>query len=333
MAATIVKVIPKDGINYAVDTSGATNIVTRYQVVLSEPLGTGELLTSFTDGTTSIPAIGTVHPSRPGYYAAKYDIKQPEGSPKATLDITVHYEPMSYVTEGGGGGGSEPEWGSIIEQWGWDDGTTERELVTAADAAKTPVLNSAKDPFENVPQVETPAPTFTKVLRGPSRRPGWFDYNCKVNDDTVTIGDKQFPAGTLLCTIAETMDISNYYWPYKYSIRLRYRTNKVLIEGETANLTECGWDAVVCDAGMREIDSTTGKLKLIQVISAETGQPATVTSPELLNGNGQAVTRGSGASTVAPYNFRFQAYERVHFPTWFYSPPVVTPPNTQSTTP
>lgn len=327
MAATITKVIPKDGINYGINDSGAVDITTRYQVLLSEPLGIGQILTSFSDGTTAIPAIGTVHPSRPGYYVAKYDVKQPESNGKATLDVTVHYAPQSFVTEGGGGGGGEPEWQSIVEQWGWDDGTTQRELVTAADAAMTPVLNSAKDPFDTVPQVETPAPTFTKVLRGPSRRGGWFDYNCKVNDDNVTIGDKQFPAGTLLCTIAETIDIGNINWPYKYTIRLRYRSNKALIEGETANVTECGWDAVVCDTGMREVDQTTGELKLIQVISAETGQPATVTTPELLNGNGQAVTRGSSASTVTPYNFRFQAYERVHFPTWFYSPPVIPSPN------
>ena len=122
-------------------------------------------------------------------------------------------------------------------------------------------------------------------------------------------------------TGCETIDIANFNWPFKYSIRLRYRTNKALIGGETANLTECGWDAVVCDAGMREVDSTTGQLKLIQIVSAETGQLANVTSPELLNGNGQAVTRGSQSSPVAPYNFRFKAYEDASFPGWFTSQP------------
>jgi hypothetical protein len=183
------------------------------------------------------------------------------------------------------------------------------------------VLNSAGDPFNTVPQVETPSPTFTKVVRFGQRKTGWFDYNCKVNAQSMTIGGITFPTGTLLCTVCETIDIANFNWPFKYSVRLRYRTNKALLNGETANVTECGWDAVVCDAGMREVDSTTGQLKLIQVVSAETGQLSNVTSPELLNGNGQAVTRGSGVSTVAPYNFRFKAYEDASFPAWFVSQP------------
>lgn len=320
MSASIVKVIPKDGTSYNVNDSGATDIALHFQVQLSEPLGQGQLFTSFSDGTTSIPAIGSVHPARQGYYASNYEVKQPSGSAKNTLDVTVKYSPQSFVTEGGGGDPPEPEFVSLIEQWGWDDGTTQRELVTAVDG--TPVLNSAKDPFDSVPQVETPSPTFTKVVRFAERKAGWFNYNCKVNDQSVTIGGVTFPAGTLLCTIAEQIDIANFNWPFKYSVRLRYRTNEALIAGETANPEECGWDAVVCDAGMREVDTMTGQLKVIQVISSETGEPVNVTSPELLNGAGQAVTRGSQASTVTPYNFRFEAYKAATFPGWFTSQPV-----------
>lgn len=326
MAATINKVIPKAGTSYTVNGAGASDMTLHFQVVLSEPLGENQIITTFTDGVTTIPPIGTVHPHRAGYHVAKYDVKQPDGASKSTLDVTVTYAPKSITTEGGGGGGGTDEWNSIVEEWGWDDGTSSRELVTALDSEKTPVLNSAGDPFDSVPQVETPAPTFTKVLRGPSRRTGWFDYNCKVNQSPVTIGGVTFAAGTLLCTISERLDVSNLNWPYKYTIRLRYRSNKALINGETANLTECGWDAVITDAGMREIDQTTGKPKLIQVLSSETGQPANVTSPELLNGNGQAVTRGSSSSTVTPYNLRFTAYESANFPGWFYSPPALNQP-------
>lgn len=327
MSASIVEVIPKDGTGYDVNDTGATDISLRFQVWLSEPLGQGQIFTSFSDGTTSIPAIGTVHPARPGYYVAKYEVRQPQDAAKNTLDVTVKYAAQSFVTEGGGGEPPAPEYVSLIEQWGWDDGTTQRELVTAADTNKTPVLNSAKDPFDSVPQVETPSPTFTKVVRFAERKAGWFDYNCKVNAQQVTIGGISFPAGTLLCTVCETIDIANFNWPFKYSIRLRYRTNKALLNGETANLTECGWDAVVCDAGMREVDSDTGLLKVIQVVSSETGTPVNVTSPELLNGAGQAVTRGGQASTVTPYNMRFKAYEGANFPGWFTSPPVtaITP--------
>ena len=53
---------------------------------------------------------------------------------------------------------------------------------------------------------------------------------------------------------------------------------------------------------------------------AETGKKCTVTSPELLDGQGHAVTRSSG-TTPKPYNIRFQAYERVNIPDWFVSEP------------
>ena len=90
--------------------------------------------------------------------------------------------------------------------------------------------------------------------------------------------------------------------------------------------TECGWDAVVCDSGMREIDATTNKKKLIQVVSEETGTPATVTSPELLNGQGRAQVRGASGNPT-PFNFRFEAYEEDTFPDWFTSePPLANPP-------
>ena len=319
MSASIVKVIPKPGTSYAVDDGGATDISIKYQVVLSEPLGPGELFTTFSDGTTAIPAIGTVHPARAGYYAAKYDIRQPDAAAKATLEVTVKYEAENYATEGSG----QEEQECLIEQWGWDDGTAQRELVTAVDG--TDVLNSAGDPFDSVPQVDTPAPTFTKVVRFATRQSGWFGYNCKVNQAQMTISGVTFPARTLLCTVAETMDPANMNWPFKYSIRLRYRSNKAKLHMDNVN-TECGWDAVVCDSGMREIDATTNKKKLIQVVSEETGTPATVTSPELLNGQGRAQVRGASGNPT-PFNFRFEAYEEDTFPDWFTSePPLANPP-------
>lgn len=329
---SILRVIPKDGTSYAVDDGGVTDIKLLYQVVLSRPLKSGELipmtgLTSFTDGTTTIPAIGTEHPVRKGYYVAKYDVKQPTNSAKATLDVTVHYAAVNYTTTGGG---QEPVVvDSNIEQWGWDDGTTTRDLVTARDNASTPVLNTAGDVFETVPQVETPTPTFTKVVRFAARKSGWFAYNCTVNGAQVDIGGVQCAAGTLLCTVAESVEPANEKWPYKYTVRLRYKSNICIINGGTT--TECGWDAVVVNTGMRELKN--GELKLIQVVSAETGQLVNVTSPELLDMSGQAVTRGSQSSTPPMYNLRFKAYPDATFPDWFVSePPLANPPPSTSTT-
>ena len=321
MSLSIVQIVPKAGMSYVVTENGAADVKVPYQVVLSEPLGAQSLITAFTSLDGDIPSIGTEHPARPGYYVARYDVKQPTGIAKASLDVDVVYSPRSYVTEGGGGG--EPGTECNIEQWGWDDGTAERELVQAVDG--TQVLNSAKDPFDSVPTVSTPSPTFTKVVRFGERKSGWFGYNCKVNSASMTIGGVTFPARTLLCSICESIDPQAEKWPYRYQVRLRYRSNLATIGTSTAE--ECGWDAVVTDAGMREIDSTTGKLKLIQTVSAETGVLATVTSPELLDGNGHAITRYNGQLNQPPYNFKFKAYEEVSFPDWFTSEPplAITP--------
>lgn len=334
VSLSISKVIPKAGTSYGVDNGGATDIRLNYQVVLSRPLKSGELIpnstiTSFSDGTTSIPLIGTVHPARPGFFVSKYDVKQPTGGDKSTLDVTVHYAAAGYTTTGGGG---EPVVvDSIVEQWGWDDGTSQRDLITAVDTNHTPVLNSAGDVFDSVPQIEVPAPTFTKVVRFATRKTGWFGYNCKVNTADTTIGGVTCAAGTLLCTVAESVEPSNEKWPYKYTVRLRYRSNLAEIgTGGSGGWEECGWDVVITDAGMRQLDSTTGKLKLIQVVSEETGLPATVTSSELLDGGGHAVTRTSG-TTVTPFNLRFKAYEAASFPDWFTSePPLANPPASSS---
>lgn len=321
--ATILKVIPKAGASYNVTQAGAEDISLHYQVVLDAPLAANELITEFSAGGVSIPAIGTEHPARAGYYAARYEVRQPEGADKSTLNVTVKYEPQSF-------GVDDPEAEepveNNIEQWGWSDGTTDRELVT--DVNGVAVLNSAGDPFDSVPNIESPSPTFTKVVRFKNRQSGWQSYFCKVNASDMEIGGVSFAARTLLCTIAESLDPTNEKWPFKYSISLKYRSNLAIV-AKAGTATECGWDVVVTDTGMREKDPTSGQMKVITTTSAESGNPVAITSPELLDGNGQAVAR-SETYTPEPYNFRFAAYPGATFPDWFTSEPTII---NQPTTP
>lgn len=310
MSATVVKVIPKAGTTYGVDDTGAIDIVQRYQVILDEPLNSGQLLTSF----NGVPAIGTVHPQRAGYYASRYEIRQPDGADRATLDVSVHYSAQVWSTDGGGGDVT-----MRVDEWGWDSSTSQRELLCDTDG--NTVLNSAGDSFDQYPQIETPAPVFTKVMRFNSRQPGWYDCNCKVNSSAVTISGRSFPKGTLLCTISENLVIGAIALKYRYTVHLRYRSNPAKIAG-AETLTECGWDEVIADAGMRSKDETSGRLVLIKIPDSETGEPATVTSPELLDGAGKPVARSADpAWKPTPYNFRVKAYAEANFPNWFYSEP------------
>ena len=316
-ALTIKKTILKDGASYSVSENGAENIQTRYQVLLNRPIDvSAELLTEI----KGIPEIGTEHPQRPGYFVSHYEVSQPSGAAKHTLNVTVKYAP---ITSSGGGEGEEEEDENQVEEWGWSDATSSKELVE--DVTGKPVVNSAGDPFDSVPTVDSPAPVFTKVMKFRSRQMSLFQYFCTVNAKSVTIGGDSFPPCTLLCTVSETRLLGNENWNYQYTVKLRYKSNKASIAYDSPE--ECGWDVPIQDRGMREFDSATGKLVFIQTFSRETGTPVEVTSAELLNGNGQAVNRDPGTSSDIPvYNFRFQAYPRKDWPSWFYSEPPLSAP-------
>lgn len=318
--ATILKVIPKDGTSYDVTENGAENLSLHYQVLLSGPMPETQLITAFAHGATAIPAINSPHPARPGMYAARYKVTQPRDAKKHTLEVTVEYAVRGFALDPLDPEDPTVKTESQVLEWGWDDGTTTRELTT--DVAGNAVVNSAGDPFDSVPEVVAPAPTFTKVVKFKTAQP-YAQYMCKVNLDTMQIGDWNCPAGTLLCTVSEKMNISEPEWPYTYTVRLRFRTNKV--SSGSASVSEIGWQVSVVDAGMRAIDRTTGEKKLIEYTGSETGK-GYVSSPALLDGSGHALDT-SDAQTPYPVTLPFQAYETADFPAWFTSKPVLTPPN------
>ena len=326
---TITKTVVKAGRNYKVTQNGPGDASIKYQVVLAAPLGANELPMEF----TGVPKIGSEHPTQKGLFATEIAVSQPDGAAKSTLDITVTYT-RANITETPGDPGADPPTVDTIEavtEWGWDDGTGEKELVSTVETSPKAVVNSAGDPFDSVPTVSVPTPTFTKVVRSSARKP-YSAYLCTVNDRALTIGDMTCPTGTLLCSVAEKKVIGEWRLPYEYTVRLKYRSN-IVPNAETGVDTEVGWDATAVDAGMRELDTSASPpaLKLIQIVSKETGQPATVTAPELLDGHGHAVTRTSAGAAQAVV-LTFPAYRRTQFPEWFYSEPP-TPPKPVDSTP
>ena len=299
----------KDGRRWSVDAGGIKSLKRKYQVILDAVTGADGEAVSF----TGVPAIGTAHPSYSYLFAESYDVEEGEGKDKKTLTVYVNYAPRTTETSGSGSDAVT----SQVEEWGWDSGSAERELTDAADG--TAVLNSAGDIFDRVPTISVPASTFTKVMKFTTRQSGAAACDCKVNASAVTIGGRTYPIGSLLCHVAEKRIIGDPDWKYRYTIQLQFRTNPVKLAGSNS-ATDIGWDVAIVDAGMREKDSATGKLKLIKAVDPETGKRCAVTSPELLDGSGKAVVRSS-SSTPKPYNIRFQAYERVSIPSWFYSEP------------
>ena len=292
------------GRKYSVDSSGITTLKKDYIVIQDAVMSANGEVVSF----LGVPEIGSAHPNYPGLFVQSYDVQEGSGKDKQILIVTANYAPETTETSGTG----QDAVTCIVDEWGWDDGTDEKELITGEDG--TPVLNSAGDPFDSVPKVSAPAPVFTKTMRFRQRQSGWNTAFCTVNDSAVTIGGVSFSAGTLLCTVIEKRIIGEKDWKFRYTVRLRYKSNRVKLQGSNS-LTDIGWDVAIADAGMRELDGQDGK-KLIRAIDKETGKMCTVTSPALLDGSGAKLADGE-----EPYNFRFQAYARSSFPSWFYSEP------------
>lgn len=299
--------IQRAGRSYKVDDSGISSIKRTYIVAQDAVMGADGEVDAFTD----IPAIGSAHPTHERLCVKDYDVKEGTAADKKILTVEVNYAPVDMQEEAGSG--QDPGVEYAVDEWGWNDGTDERELVTDADG--DPVVNSAGDPFDTVPKVSCPAAVFTKVMKFKDRQTGWHTYHCTVNDSTVQIGGVTFPIATLLCTISEKRLIGNATWKYQYTVNLRYRSNEADI-GRTGTPIEIGWDLAVTDAGMRELDAN-NKPQIIRMMDKETGKMCAVTSATLLNGSGKKNPDG-----YAPYNFRFTAYKRTTFLPWFYSEPI-----------
>lgn len=188
---------------------------------MDQPLAeNGELAT-----WTGIPAVGTAHGTYTDLKVVNYDVQEGEGNEKKLLEVTVNYSDGS---ESGTGEETYQQDSIQVEQWGWESGLSERELITDYTSNDPqPVTNSVGDPFENAPTVSVPAPTFTKVMKFTSRQSGWNDYVCTINSGSVTIGGISFPKWTLLCEVMEQRIFGDANWKYRYTVKLSYKSNKV----------------------------------------------------------------------------------------------------------
>ena len=300
----------KDGRRWSVNSGGIQTLRRKYQIELpSNNLGADAEAISF----SGVPAIGSAHPSYSGLKVKSYDVEEGEGHEKKTLTVWVNYDTETDETIGEG----QSAVSGAVEEFGWDDGMDERELVTAVDGVA--LVNSAGDPFDSVPRISTPAPVFTKVIKFRSMQTGWAPCFCTINGAALTVGGIECAKWMLLCTVCQKLIFGDADYKYRYTIRLRYRSNLVKLYG-SGNAQEIGWNSSITDAGMRQLDSS-GKPVLIRQKDAETGKMVTITSPELLDGSGHAVSRSSG-QTVVPYNGFFKAYNESTFPGWFYSEPL-----------
>lgn len=297
------------------DANGSiTSLTRRYQIIRPEvPAGTAaEEITS--DGIAGLPQRQSAHSTtHPNLRCDGYSWEEGSDNGKQVLYCDVHYSIFqTEVSEA-----NRPPRGQAVEAFGWRSGSVSRDLVRDAGTGEM-VVNTAGQPFDSVPQIDIPSPTFTKVLKTVERK-AWASYLGKINKAQVVIGGVTCGAHCLRCVQLDQERLWNddFGFKYKYTIGLQLMTNKAVIKGGD-NATEIGWDMAVVSSGTMEKKTKDAKATPIKSTSSETGNGVFVSSPVLLDANGKAMLE-HGAK---PYAILVQVYEETTFPEDFYTEPV-----------
>lgn len=294
------------GREWFVDASGAQTLSCKYLVFLSEPLGNSALPATF----SGLPAIGSAHPSFPALFAQGYRMLEGDGSEKNRIEIAVDYAPVSSSGEPEGSGDAQ----SYVEQMGWRSGSVQRDFVTDAVTGEA-VLNTAGQPFDSVPQVDRPSPTWYKVWKTKTRQSSYVTYANKVNSGSLSVGGHSFSANQVRCVAADEERIFNdpAGYKYRYSIELQVVSNKVKLEG-ASTATECGWQMPIVSTGTMERGTGTNPELHRITVQTDDGTEVPVSSPVLLDEYGHF-----DPAQTEPYTVLFNAYEKTTFPAAFTS--------------
>ncbi len=292
------------GREWSVDVNGAQALTEKYIVFFAEPISAPAAT------YPGLPSIGSAHGTFTGLFVQGYKIHEGDGSEKNRIIVDVEYAPVVKNGEGEGSGESQ----TYIEAMGWRSGSVQRDFVTDAVTGEA-VLNTAGQPFDSVPQVDRPAPTWYKTWKAKSRNASYVTYANKVNSASLSVGGHSFAAGTVRCVTADEERIFNDSagFKYRYSIELQVVSNKVKLNGANT-LTECGWHMPIVSTGTLELG--TGQNPELHRITVQTddGSEVPVSSPVLLDQYGHF-----DPSQTEPYTVLFKAFEETSFPAVFTS--------------
>lgn len=292
------------------DANGSiTSLTRRYQIIRDGiPSGTAaEEVTSAS--VANLPQKRAAHSAaHPNLKVSGYSWEEGTESRKRVLYCDVTYSIWS--TEWNAANKSPR--GQAVEAIGWRSGTVSRDLVRDAGNGAL-LVNTAGMPFDSVPQVDVPAPTFTKVVKTSSRQ-GWAQYLGKVNAGALTVGGISCGAHCLRCVQCDEERLwgDEFGFRYRYTIGLQLMSNKAVVEGGS-NATEIGWDLAVVSCGTYARPLQNADAAPVSSLDAETGATVYATSPVLLDEDGMV--------TDKPYAFRVQAYAAASFPGDFTSEP------------
>ena len=296
---------------------GSSSLTARYIAVRDEDPVCEMSLEDLVVSITGLPPIGAaVSEDFPNLIVRTYAIEEGEANEKRVLTIDVNCslrDPQNWDVS------QFPPRGQAIQELSFTSGSVSRDLVQDAITGKL-VLNSAGQPFDSVPQIDVPSPTFRKVIKVKSAQT-WAQYQGKVNAAAITVGGFSCAPHVVRCVQADRVKLWNDEFGFveQWTIGLQLMSNWARIDNsETA--TQIGWDLAIVDQGTMALHAVFGegeqyRLGPVMTISAETGKEVAVSQPVLLDGLGFARLE-QGAK---PYTFRVAPYPETTFPVEFYS--------------
>ena len=180
-------------------------------------------------------------------------------------------------------------------------GVNENNVDIVCDILGNPIINSAGDPFDSVPQKTVYSPTVSFSRLESAIPSGKISLNGSINKTEITVLGVHFDVCCAKIKItAEESDNPKY--PYRVNYEVIGRTNIVLIDGTP---TDIGWDDAIIQAGYQFIDKD-GKRYKFTTKTAD-GEEKEVSSPQLLDADGNDNRGGQ------PVLFIITSYEPINW--------------------
>ena len=266
---------------------GATEVTDVYTVVM------GRGVIAHRGNVTGLPAPNTQHPTLTNLRIEKYTFLC-KNENTGVWEISVKYAVISEKKstqldpEDPENPPEEPDVVvQIIKAKSWDSATCNIDLTSDAEDGK-PVINSAGDTFDSVPQrvITSPSVSFTRLEK---RHPkDVMKYNGTINKSIINVMGIQFQprCAKIKISCTETFDESEDALPYEYTYTVEGRNLFVTLMD---NFISVGWDEVMIEQGFHYLDDSGEKQKFMITIES-TGEEREASSPQLLTEDGKKNT-------------------------------------------
>lgn len=284
-----------------VSATGATDTYTVYWPDTAAAFG-------LDDVTSGLPAEGDVHPSDADLVVSEFRIADHEPG-VVWRRISVVYS-RGEDEEESGSGGSESI--GTLTALDYPIYTQSGDLV-ADQVSGAPVLNSAGDVFDSVPQVEAlyTGVHWTRRLSSWAKVSPQLALSGTVNSAAVTIYGVAFRKRTarLRITARNTRDGSSRPWELDVTVEPRhtfvdsscaFRPDSTMASYDSVagRGYDVGWDVPLLDCGYQYLDTSSPPQKIRFTVTDDAGQTSAPQLPQLLTNDGRSNQDGSYPKSI-----------------------------------